>query len=198
MLWGHRPHSRLLDWETAELGRDLEQHDIVIASRSVGLQDLRKLSSFARRIAVIMAWANAHSIPNILHDIFVGCSEEEERRGPFPMDRRVGYNVTYNMVYDMGYDPNVRILTDGFTRDFSCREEAYAEMVSLGTVAPGKMDVYRANLDRFLTRIPTAALPSAGRPAPLLCGGRPIKAKCTDYNILLLSKNSGSRRCFYV
>lgn len=68
------------------------------------------------------------------------------------MDRRVGYNVTYNMVYDMGYDPNVRILTDGFTRDFSCREEAYAEMVSLGTVAPGKMDVYRANLDRFLTQ----------------------------------------------
>jgi protein-L-isoaspartate O-methyltransferase len=149
---------RLLDWETAELGRDLEQHDIVIASRSVGLQDLRKLSSFARRIAVIMSWANAPSIPNILHDIFVGCSQEEDRRGPFPMDRRVGYNVTYNMVYDMGYDPNVRILTDGFTRDFSCREEAYAEMVSLGTVAPGKMDVYRSNLDRFLTQNPDGSV----------------------------------------
>ena len=31
-------------------------------------------------------------------------------------DRRLGYNVFYNMVYDLGYDPNIKIVTDGFTK----------------------------------------------------------------------------------
>lgn len=147
----HNLNARLLDWKSAVLGKDLEQHDIVIACRSVGMEDLAKLSSFARKYAVVIAWANAPCIPDILNDLFEGTEGESIPRKLPPRDRRLGYNVMYNIVYDLGYDPNIKIVTDGFTKDFANREEAYADLRQLGNVPEERMDRFRANVDKWLT-----------------------------------------------
>jgi SAM-dependent methyltransferase len=145
--------ARLLDWEKAVAGENLEQHDIVIASRSPGMSDIRKISSFAKKYAVVIAWANAPNIPMIIGDLFKGL-DQDRRMPPMRIDRRIGYNVTYNIIYDAGYDPNVRIVTDGFTQDFATREQAYTELWQLrelpGTIPP----LFKQNADRWLTDNP--------------------------------------------
>jgi SAM-dependent methyltransferase len=142
--------ARLLDWEKAVVGENLEQHDIVIASRSPGMSDIRKISSFARKYAVVIAWANAPNIPMIIGDLFKGL-DEARRLPPVRQDRSIGYNVTYNIIYDAGYDPNVRIVTDGFTRDFASREQAYAELWQLREIPGDIPPVFKNNVDRWLT-----------------------------------------------
>lgn len=141
--------TRLLDWNEAVLGENLEQHDIVIASRSVGMHDLKKLNQFAKKYAVLVCWANAPSIPEISGYLFEGV--EDKPRPRMMRDRRLGYNVTYNMVYDLGLDPNIRIVTDGFTKDFANAQEAYDDLRKLGEVPSDKEDIFRRNVDKFLT-----------------------------------------------
>jgi SAM-dependent methyltransferase len=144
-------NARFLDWNEAVLGENLEQHDIVIASRSVGATDIIKASSFARKYVVFIAWANAPNIPMVRGDLFRGI-ENEKKRPPMMMDRRISYNITYNMIYDLGYEPNIKIVTDGFTRDFQSKEEAYNELWKLRatpdeTIPP----LFRDNIDEWLT-----------------------------------------------
>jgi len=141
----------LLDWETAEPDKNLEKHDIVIASRSPGMTDILKLSSFARKYAVVIAWANAPNIPTVIGDLFKGVEEGGRKMPPLGIDRNVGYNVTWNIIYDAGYNPNVRIVTDGFTRDFTNREQAYTELWKLRETAGNIPEVFRNNADSWLT-----------------------------------------------
>jgi len=144
--------TRLLDWRTAEPEVTLEKHDIVIASRSIGMQDIEKLTSFARKYAVMIAWANSPCIPNILGDLFRGTSSFNEMHNPRPLDRRLGYNVFFNMVYDLGYDPNIKIVTDGFTKDYADYEEAYADLALLGNIEANEMDIFCSNCDKWLSK----------------------------------------------
>ena len=141
--------TQLLDWKEAALGKNLEQHDIVIASRSPGMSDIKRLSSFARKWVVIIAWANAPNIPMIIGDLFRGL--DETRQVPsMRIDRRIGYNVTYNIVYDAGFDPNVRIVTDGFIQDFVSREKAYAELWRLREIPGPIPPLFNKNVDQWL------------------------------------------------
>lgn len=143
--------TRLLDWNDAVLGNNLEQHDIVIASRSIGMHDVEKISSFAKKFAVVIAWANAPNIPTVLGDLFKDV-ENTRKYPPMNIDRRIGYNVTYNMIYDMGYDPNIRIVLDGFTRDFTSNEIAYQELWLLQQSEEEAIPpVFRKNVDRWLS-----------------------------------------------
>jgi hypothetical protein len=139
-----------LDWKDAILGDNVEKHDIVIASRSVGSTDIKKVSSFARKYVVVIAWANAPNIPTVVGDLFIGV-EQARLFQPMKMDRRIGYNLTYNTIYDMGYDPNVRIVVDGFTKDFTSKEEAYLDLWQLSTI-PGEIpSIFRENVDKWLS-----------------------------------------------
>ncbi|MDL2224809.1 methyltransferase domain-containing protein [Eubacteriales bacterium OttesenSCG-928-M02] len=150
---------RHLDWMEAEVGKNLEKHDIVIACRSVGLTDIEKLASFSNKYCVLIAWANSDCIPDILWDLFQGVDgREDPARGAMFRDRRVGYNTVWNTVYDLGFDPNIRIVRDGFTKDFASAEEAYADLAQLGTVVPDKMDMFRKNVDRYLTKNPDGSI----------------------------------------
>lgn len=125
------------------------KHDVVLCSRSTGLWDLQKLSEFAKRLVVIVLWANAPSIPQLLNKIFEGANSLPPMQIP-PSDRRLGNNIMYNIVYDLGYEPNVRIVWDGFKKDYASREEAAADIITLGTVEEDKYDIYRSNLEKFL------------------------------------------------
>jgi SAM-dependent methyltransferase len=139
-----------LDWKDAELGNNLEQHDIVIASRSPGGQDLKKTASFARKYVVLVGWANAPNVPTVAGDLFIGVGQAQWF-SPMRMNRDLSYNITFNMVYDMGFEPNCDIVLDGWTRDFISREEAYAELWLLrekpGIIPP----LFKQNCDKWLT-----------------------------------------------
>jgi SAM-dependent methyltransferase len=143
-------HPLMLDWKDAVPGKNVEKHDIVIASRSPGMEDIIKTTAFARKYVVMIAWANAPNIPVVLGDLFAGV-DTGRRMPPMRMDRRIGYNVTYNIVYDLGYDPSIRIVTDGFTRDFISREEAYRELWLLRESVQEIPPVFEQNADKWLT-----------------------------------------------
>ena len=144
-------NARLLDWRKAVLGENLEQHDIVIASRSVGSQDLKKITSFARKYVVVIAWANAPNIPTVVGGLYEGV-DGVRQFPPMRIDRRVGYNITYNQIYDAGYDPNVRIVLDGFTKDFASRDEAYRDLWRLlSPAAPVPPPLFKQNVDKWLS-----------------------------------------------
>lgn len=142
--------TRLLNWETAEIGRDIEQHDIVLASRSVGFQDLIKLNSVAKKRAYILCWANGPSLKEIFDDLFFGVDEGIQPRH-MVQDRNFGYNIMFNMVYDLGFDPNIRIVEDGFEGVYDSREAAYEDLRTLNPFAEEKMPIFRKNVDRYLT-----------------------------------------------
>ncbi|MCL1803005.1 MAG: methyltransferase domain-containing protein [Eubacteriaceae bacterium] len=142
----------LMDWNDAQLGGPIQKHDIVIASRSVGMQDVMKLNAFANKYIVLIAWANAQNIPSIQDEMFAGTSGEGETSMPGRFeDRRVGYNTTWNMVYDMGFDPNIRIVRDGFTKDFRSHDEAYAWLRQIRPFHDQYLPVFKKNLEPMLS-----------------------------------------------
>jgi SAM-dependent methyltransferase len=141
---------RRLDWQEAVLDENLEAHDIVIASRSPGMTDLKKTCSFAKKYVVLIAWANAPNIPAILGDLFKGVNPTPRRQRP-PPDRRLSYNITYNQVYDMGYEPNIRIVKDGFSREYASREAAYRDLWRLREAGSELAPQFKRNVDQWLT-----------------------------------------------
>jgi len=149
---------KYLDFHEAELGKNLEQHDIVICSRSAGFSDIMKLSTFARKYVVLVSWSNnAPCIPMIVGFLFEGTEDEGEEKCNFKFhwDRRLGVNLLYNRVYDMGFNPNLNIVEDGFTKDYNSREEAYADLRRLRPkMSEDKMPILKRNIDKFLTENP--------------------------------------------
>ena len=147
-----------LDWTDEEARKTLPKHDIVIASRSVGMQDMLLLNAAANKYCALVCWANADSIPDVLNGLFEGTSGE--MRGPDGrkinrrQDRRLGYNVFWNMAYDLGFDPNIQIVPDGFTKTFGSREEAYADLRKLRPIGEEEMPQFSRNVDKWLTDNP--------------------------------------------
>ena len=141
----------LLDIFDAKAGQNIPVHDFAFCSRSVALWDIERISSFARKYAAIDIWANGPSIPELTAKIFEGTSKDPITHPHPESDRRVGYNVFWNMIYDLGYEPNISILPDGFKAFYSTREEAYQDLKMLGRVDEDRMEVYKANVDRYMT-----------------------------------------------
>ncbi|ALJ21590.1 hypothetical protein AOA12_17495 [Microbacterium sp. No. 7] len=146
-----------LDWHDAVAGGNVDRHDVVVCSRTAALDDLERLSGFARKRVAIVLWANAPSIPPILDRLFAGA--QEQRLGAAPGHRAVralSYNVSFNVAYDLGYEPNVAIVPDGFARTFASAEEQYDYLRDLRPMAagPAAEAAFRANADRFTTIAP--------------------------------------------
>ena len=141
-----------MNWEDAVLGKNVEQHDIVIASRSPGGQDIRKTATFARKYVVLVGWANMPNVPTIVGDLFRGVEGAEGFPPMRPTDRRLGFNITYNQIYDMGFDPNINIVADGWEKDFGSRDEAYAWLWQLRPTGSDVISpVFKKNTDKWLT-----------------------------------------------
>ncbi|WP_276712127.1 class I SAM-dependent methyltransferase [Campylobacter rectus] len=139
------------------------KHDVVIASRSVGLGDIEKLNKIAKKYVVLMCFfesslreiwqgflqgvANGEAQP---HN--AGISEQKKSEEARKNDRMFGYNVTFNMLYDMGANPNVHIMQDIYEKEFASREEAYEHFRFAGEIPTDKERIYRANVDKYLTQ----------------------------------------------
>lgn len=145
--------TQLMNWNDIVPNDTVQKHDIVIASRSVAMQDIKKLNQLANKAAVIICWANAPHIPVILAEMFKNTGEQRlNNQGDFRIDRRLGYNITFNIVYDLGLDPNITIVDDGFTKTYPSDEEAYADLRKLRPFADDKLSVFKLNLEPMLTK----------------------------------------------
>ncbi|WP_414151010.1 class I SAM-dependent methyltransferase [Acetobacterium carbinolicum] len=145
--------TQLMNWNDIVLDDTVKKHDIVIASRSVAMQDIKKLNQLANKAAVIICWANGPHIPVILEDMFKNTSDTlSNRPGDFRNDRRLGYNVTFNMVYDLGLDPNISVIDDGFTKTYPSYEATYADLRQLRPFADDKLPIFKSNLEAMLTK----------------------------------------------
>lgn len=138
-----------IDWNTAKVGVDVEKHDVVIASRSVGLRDIIKLNSAANKYVFILSFAQRPSLKEVQMDLFKGITQENIK---FHSNRMFGYNIVFNILYDLGIDPNVRIVKDGFTKDYATYEEAYDDLRTLGEVKPEQESLFRDNVNKYLTK----------------------------------------------
>lgn len=148
------------------------KHDVVIASRSVGLGDIEKLNKIAKKYVVLMCFFES-SLREIWQGFLQGVAEpkqrldlsgrqnlssvrdinEQKRREEArENDRMFGYNVSFNMLYDMGANPNVHIVQDIYEKEFASREEAYEHFRFAGEIPADKELIYRANVDKFLTQ----------------------------------------------
>lgn len=141
-------HTRLLNWNDAVIGANLEQHDVVIASRSVGLHDLVKLNAAARKYVFLLSFAQSPSLKQARDSLFIGASPDI--RPIPPMNRMLGYNITFNMLYDLGIDPAVQVVTDGFTSNYKSRLEAYDDLRVLCDFPAENEAVFRDNVDKWL------------------------------------------------
>lgn len=146
------------------------KHDVVIASRSVGLGDIEKLNKIAKKYVVLMCFFES-SLREIWQGFLQGVAEpkqrldlsgrqnlasvrdinEQKRREEArENDRMFGYNVSFNMLYDMGANPNVHIVQDIYEKEFASREEAYEHFRFAGEIPADKERIYRANVDKYL------------------------------------------------
>ncbi|MDD4776392.1 MAG: methyltransferase domain-containing protein [Syntrophomonas sp.] len=141
--------TRLLNWEEAVVGDNIEQHDVVIASRSVGMRDLVKLNQVARKHVFILSFARSPSLKEARDSLFRDVTDDVLDLPP--ANRMLGYNIIFNMLYDMGIDPSVKVVPDGFTRDYRSRLEAYDDLRQLGHFPSEKEEIFRCNVDRWLT-----------------------------------------------
>lgn len=142
--------TRLLDWNSVILGENLDQHDVVIASRSVGLSDLVKLNKVAKKYVFILSFAQSPSLKQVYDDIFAGTGDAIHPAPPF--NRMFGYNITFNMLYDMGIDPNLKVVTDGFTRDYNNYNDAYKDLRTICDFPSKNESIFRNNVNQWLTK----------------------------------------------
>lgn len=139
--------TRLLNWDDAIIGDNIEKHDVIIASRSVAMADLIKLNSAARKYVFVLSFAQSPSLKQACDSLFIGASDTVT---PIPHDRLLGYNVTFNLLYDMGIDPSVRVVKDGFTRNYASPLEAYDDLRGLCEFPAENEDIFRHNVDQYL------------------------------------------------
>lgn len=75
---------RLLDWNCALPGQNVQPADVVIASRCRAMMDVEKLSALARHRVAIQIFADAPSIPALKGVLFSGCGEPQRKGGAAP------------------------------------------------------------------------------------------------------------------
>ena len=137
-----------MDWNDEDEINKLEKHDVVFASRTVALSDIKRLNKLAKKYVFLLSFANGPSLREIQLDLFKGIE------GNLQLDstgnRQLGYNIRFNMLYDLGIDPSVVVVKDGFEKNYQNRNDAYDDLRTMGTVASTQEELFRENVNKHL------------------------------------------------
>lgn len=134
-------------WEDVELGNDIEEHDIVIASYSLfAMLDIKeallKMTRVARKAIYLLT--SAGELTSNYNKLWPKLYGEEYVPGP-------DYIYIVNVLYQMGICANVEILEDELKQRFSSLDEAVEyQMEIFNEVPPGAEEVIRENLAETL------------------------------------------------
>jgi len=111
-------------WEDVELGVDIEPHDIVIASHSLGMFDLQealeKMNAAAKKGVYIFTSAGKWFFDDLEEELWERIYERPPRRGGWRSD----YMLLYNILHDMGIYANVKIRDAEHIQRYESLDEA--------------------------------------------------------------------------
>ncbi len=138
---------RHLPWEAVEPGVNLAAHDVVVASRSPAMRDLRRLDALARRAVFVMLFTG----PSLkdFHDRLVEGIVAFPSAGP-RRPAMAGHALVFNCAVAMGVEARVDYVEDGFLARYPDEAAAVADFAWLDLPA-GSEARFRQNLRPFLT-----------------------------------------------
>ncbi|HJH30689.1 MAG TPA: class I SAM-dependent methyltransferase [Methanosarcinaceae archaeon] len=129
-------------WEDIELGEDIEPHDVVVASYSLGMFDMQetlaKIDAAAKRCVYLFE--------------FVGGWMDEKFWKELHGERRpawTGYIYLYNILHDMGICANVKIIDSDYEQQYDSLDDAVNKWKDMYDVPSEKEGV----LTEYLTKI---------------------------------------------
>lgn len=108
-------------WETAEIGRDIEPHDVVLASRFFPLPVLRPFLEWMNRAArelCYLTWIVGEREEDRVISRILGTEYH-----PLPE-----YGIIYNLLYTMGLHPRVDIFESRGVQSFESIEDAVHDL----------------------------------------------------------------------
>jgi len=133
-------------WEDVEVGTDIVEHDIVLASHSITMLDIKealsKMNEVAKQYVYIFTFAGTRMWDyNTLWPKIYG---EEYQPGP-------DYIYLYNLLYGMGIYANVEITNSEYKQQFSSLDEAVEQWKeNLDVLTPETEEVIRSHLSQNL------------------------------------------------
>jgi len=114
-------------WEDVELGADLEPHDVVIASHSLGMFDLQealeKMNAAAKKRVYIFTAAGKWFFDDLEEELWERVYDRPPRRGRGG-GFRSDYMLLYNILHDMGIYANVEIRDSEHVQRYESLDEA--------------------------------------------------------------------------
>jgi len=112
-------------WEDVELGGDIEPHDVVIASHSLGMFDLQealaKMDAVAKKRVYIFTSAGKWFFDDLEEELWERVYDRPPRRGG---GMRSDYMLLYNILHDMGIYANVEIRDSEHVQRYGNLDEA--------------------------------------------------------------------------
>jgi hypothetical protein len=129
-------------WEDVAIGRDVGEHDIVIASHSLAILDIHdavsKMNNLATRYVYIFTFAGWRFWD--YDELWLRLFGEVFQPGP-------DYIYLYNVLYEMGIHANVEIIKSEHNQQFSNLDEAVERwMDDLEVSSPEAEEVIRSFL----------------------------------------------------
>jgi len=112
-------------WEDVEIGVDIEPHDVVVASHSLGMFDLQealaKMNAAAKKRVYIFTAAGKWFFDDFEEELWERIYDRPPRRhGGFRSD----YMLLYNILHDMGIFANVEIKDAEHVQRYESLDEA--------------------------------------------------------------------------
>lgn len=144
----HNISTLRMAWDDVRPGDNLPLHDVVIASRSPAMRDLKKLDSLAKK-KVHLLFFSGPSLKNLHDELMAGICPTPP--GPPPAQRSLSLTaVIFNRLCDMGIEASVQYVKDGFTHWYDSRDSLYADFSWL-PVPEKKKELFKNNIQRYVT-----------------------------------------------
>lgn len=135
-------------WEDANPGADLDEYDVVIASYSLAMLDMKaalsKMNRVARRSVYLFTFAGGRAW--YYNELWPSLYNEEYRAAP-------DYIYIYNILYGMGIYADVEITDTEYIERFSSMDEAVEQWVeNLSSTTREAAEVIRSYLSENLVQ----------------------------------------------
>lgn len=138
-------------WEDVELGVDIEPHDVVIASHSLGMFDLQealaKMDAAAKRRVYIFTAAGKWFFDDQEEELWERIYDRPPRRGG---GFRSDYMLLYNILHDMGIYANVEIRDSEHVQRYGSIDEAVERWKERREIPPENEPLLREYLAKNL------------------------------------------------
>lgn len=137
-------------WEDIELGEDIEPHDVVIASHSLGMFDLQeaieKMDAAAKKYVYVLTFAGKWMFDEGEEDLWERIHDRPRRHRAWHSD----YMLLYNILHDMGIYANVEVKEVEHEQHYDNLDDAVIRWKDMRDIPPEKEHILRDHLSNIL------------------------------------------------